>query len=194
MPNPVGYNRIYVHLGTELTYEKWWEGVRAGRTFVSNGPLLRCQANGQWPGAVFKAPEGQRLEINLTASISTQDPISEIELIQDGRVERKVPFAEWQRSKELGMLAFTRSGWFLVRAVADNPGTFRFASTAPYYVEIGSMRRRTSKSSAQFFLDWTRERRQRVKLENPQQRSEVLKHHDAAEKYWLDLVAKANAE
>ena len=194
LPNPVGYNRIYVHLEKELTYEQWWEGVRAGRSFVSNGPLLRCKANDQWPGAIFKASEGQRMEINLTASIDSQDSFSEIEIIRNGRVERKVPLAEWQRKKELGTLSFTNSGWFLVRVVADNPRTFRFASTAPYYVEIGSTKHRTSKSSAQFFLDWTRERRQRVKLENPQQRAEVLKHHDTAEKFWLDQVARANAE
>ena len=27
-PNPVGYNRVYVHCGKELTYDKWWEGLR----------------------------------------------------------------------------------------------------------------------------------------------------------------------
>src|SRR5207249_1727793 len=50
LPNPVGYNRVYVHVGKELTNEKWWEGLRAGHSFVSNGPLLRCRANGELPG------------------------------------------------------------------------------------------------------------------------------------------------
>jgi hypothetical protein len=53
LPNPVGYDRVYVHLGSDLNYEKWWEGLRAGRSFVSNGPLLRCRANGKLPGEVF---------------------------------------------------------------------------------------------------------------------------------------------
>ena len=44
LPNPVGYNRVYVHVGKELTWEKWWEGLRAGRSFVTNGPLLRVKA------------------------------------------------------------------------------------------------------------------------------------------------------
>lgn len=46
LPNPIGYDRVYVQVGPEITYEKWWEGLRAGRSFVSNGPLLRCKANG----------------------------------------------------------------------------------------------------------------------------------------------------
>ena len=41
LPNPVGYNRVYVHLDGPFAYEKWWEGLRAGRSFVTNGPLLR---------------------------------------------------------------------------------------------------------------------------------------------------------
>src|SRR5439155_9501505 len=39
LPNPVGYDRVYVHLDGELSYERWWEALRAGRVFVSNGPL-----------------------------------------------------------------------------------------------------------------------------------------------------------
>jgi hypothetical protein len=59
LPNPVGYDRVYVQLDGELSYEKWWDGLKLGRVFVSNGPLLRCRANGQWPGHIFKARRGK---------------------------------------------------------------------------------------------------------------------------------------
>lgn len=194
LPNPVGYNRVYVHLGKNLDYAKWWEGLRAGRSFVSNGPLLRCRANGQLPGHVFSARAGRPLKIELEASISAQDRISSIEIIQNGHVLRAVPFDEWKQTGKLGTLQFVDSGWFLVRVIADNPKTFRFASTAPYYVEIGDAKQRISRTSAQFFLDWVRERRQRVKLDDPQQRADVLKHHDMAEKFWSERLSRANAE
>src|ERR1041384_5811542 len=58
LPNPVGYDRLYVHLDSALSYERWWEGLRAGRVFVSNGPLLRCRANGQWPGPALSGAGG----------------------------------------------------------------------------------------------------------------------------------------
>ena len=64
-----------------------------------------------------------------------------------------------------------------MRTIADNPETFRFASTGPYYVEIGAAPRRISKSSAQFFRDWVRERAGRLELEDPGRRQEVLRHH-----------------
>ena len=81
-----------------------------------------------------------------------------------------------------------------MRTIADNPKTFRFASTAPFYVEIGENKRRISKSSAQFFLGWVGERAARVKIDDPAQRGEVLQHHASAKKFWEDVVARANAE
>ena len=66
---------------------------------------------------------------------------------------------------KLPPVKFTKSGWMLVRAVTNNPKTFRFASTGPYYVEIG-YQRRVSKESAQFFLDWVYERARQIKLDD----------------------------
>jgi hypothetical protein len=80
----------------------------------------------------------------------------------------------------------------LIRAVADNDKTYRFASTGPYYVEIGE-KPRISKTSAQFFLDWVDQRRSRIKLDDREQLESVLKHHDRARQFWADLVEKANA-
>src|SRR5262249_42665238 len=182
LPNPVGYNRVYVHVGPELTYAKWWAGLKAGRSFVTNGPLLRVQANGELPGHVFTAKAGQHLKIDLKAALTSQDPIRFLEIVKNGRVERKVAYQDWSKTGSLGSLDFKESGWFLVRVLADNKKTFRFASTAPFYVEIGPATRRISKASAQFFLNWTRERMQRIQLDDPAQRKEVLQHHLRAER------------
>ena len=94
----------------------------------------------------------------------------------------------------LGAMTFKESGWFLVRAIADNKKTFRFASTAPFYVEIGPSKHRISKASAQFFLDWARERKERIRLDDPAQRMEVLTPHLRADKFWLERPANANTD
>src|SRR5262249_6530607 len=121
LPNPVGYDRVYVHVGKDLPWEKWWEGLRAGRSFVTNGPLLRVRANGQLPGHIFTTAEGKELSIELKADLTTRDRIRFVEIIKDGRVEREVPFEDFTRTGTLGTLRFTASGWFLVRVIADNP-------------------------------------------------------------------------
>lgn len=194
LANPVGYNRAYVQLDGPLTYEQWWKNLRAGRVFVSNGPLLRCRANGQLPGAVFRAAAGREMKIGIEAALDSRDPIAALEIIKNGRVDQVVGMKAWNGRAALGEVSFNESGWFLVRARADVPHTFRFASTGPFYVEAGAAPRRVSKASAQFFVDWVRERMGRVELDDPGEREEVLRHHRAAERLWLEKVAQANAD
>jgi hypothetical protein len=194
LPNPVGYNRVYVHLGPELKYDAWWEGLRAGRSFVTNGPLLRVRADGRLPGHVFTAAAGTELSIDLRADLTGRDAIRFVEIVQNGTLVRCVRTEELQRTGNLGAVKFTESGWFLVRAIADNPKTFRFASTAPFYVEVGESKRRISRASARFFVEWVRERAARVKLDDAAERAEVLRHHESARRFWEEVLGRANAE
>ncbi len=194
LPNPVGYNRVYVKLDGELTYEKWWEGLRAGRSFVTNGPLLRVTANGENPGHVFAAAAGERLPISLSVDVTGRDEIEAIEVIQNGKVVQTVRPDAATYFGSLPNIEFDASGWFLVRARCKNPRTFRFASTAPFYVEIGTEKHRISKAAAEFFLDWVNERSARVKLSDPQMRQDVLKYHDAAREFWRGRIDAANVE
>ncbi|MEX0977696.1 MAG: hypothetical protein WDZ48_02525, partial [Pirellulales bacterium] len=71
--NPLGYNRMYVHVDGEFSYAKWWEGVRAGRVVVTNGPLIRPNVEGQMPGYVFRAEAGQEVELEVGLTLSTRD-------------------------------------------------------------------------------------------------------------------------
>jgi hypothetical protein len=192
-PNPVGYNRLYVYVDGELTYEKWWESLRAGHVVVTNGPLLRPSVQGQPPGYVFSAEEGAQLDLEIGLTLSTREPISYLEIIKDSRVEHSIPFDEYKTSGRLPKVHFERSGWFLVRAVTDLPNTYRFAMTGPYYVQIG-YKPSISRRSAQFFLDWVYERARQIKLDDPAQQGAVLDCHRQARDFWQDLVDRANAE
>jgi hypothetical protein len=194
LPNPVGYDRVYVHVDGAFSYEKWWEGLRAGRSFVTNGPLPRVRVNNELPGHVFSGPEGKEIDLEVEVALTSGDRVRSLEVIKNGGVERTMSHEEWVKAGTLGHVHFTQSGWFLVRVIADNAKTFRFASTAPYYVEIGEGKRRVSKASARFFLDWVGERAKRVKLEDEAQRQEVLRHHADARKFWEEILTKATAE
>ena len=76
------------------------------------------------------------------------------------------------------------------------PDAFRFASTSPFYVEIGKTKRRISRQSAKFFLDWVAERAKRVptKLGDLDKLQELLVHHAAAGKFWKAKLKAANAD
>lgn len=192
-PNPVGYNRVYVFVDSELSYERWWEGLRAGRVVVTNGPLMLPSVEGHAPGHVFRAAEGAALELEIGLTLSTRQPISYLEIIKNGRVEHSIRFADYAESGRLPRLHFDRSGWFLLRAVTDLRKTYRFAMTGPYYVQIGPQPR-ISRQAAQFFLDWTDERTRQIELADAQQQREVLGYYRRARDFWQTLRDRANAE
>ena len=192
-PNPVGYDRMYVHVDGDMSYEKWWQEFRAGRVFITNGPLLKPLVEGELPGHVFEAEQGGKLDFEIALTFSTREPVSYFEIIKDGQTAYSIPWSEYSKSGRLPIVHFDRSGWFLLRAVTDSPKTYRFAMTAPYYVEIGGQRR-ISKTAVQFFLDWVYERARQIKLADPEQQKEVLGWHRRARDYWKDLLSKANAE
>ncbi len=181
LPNPVGYNRAYVHLDGELSWEKWWTGLRAGRVFVSNGPLLRCRANGELPGAILRS--AAPLKITINGRLDSREPVRVVELVRQGTTE-KITLPTTFTLKE--------SGWFLVRALGTATNTFRFASTAPWYVEIGGGAMKPHRESARFFADWCRERITMLeKLTNLSlsQRAEVLEPWRISEEYWSRKLA-----
>jgi hypothetical protein len=151
---------------------------------------------GALPGHVFQAEKGQTVELDIALNLAIRSPdkVEYLEVVQDGKVLHEVRLDEWRNAKgKLPTVKFTRSGWMLVRAVTNNPKTFRFATTGPYYVEIG-YEKRVSKASAQFFLDWVFERARRVKLADGDQHQEVMAYHKAARDFWQKKVDEANAE
>ncbi len=192
--NPIGYNRVYVHCGSTLTYDAWWEGLRAGRVVVTNGPLLRPRVNGQLPGHVFEGRLGESIMLTMDLNLGLRDRVDYLEVVQNGKVIHEVRLDEYKnRQGSLPPVEFQDSGWMLVRAVTTNSKTFRFASTGPYYVQIGD-RPRISRQSAEFFLDWINERTAHLQLDDPQQRNETLAYLERARKFWQQKVDQANAE
>lgn len=177
LPNPVGYNRVYVYVNGPLTYERWWEELKAGHAFVTNGPLLRVKANGVWPGNVFNG----RGSVTLEGKLDSRDPIKSVELIINGKAERiTLPHT----------FTPTESGWFLVRATCDVEHTLRNALTAPWYFELDGKAMKPKRESAQMFLDWTRKRGGQIEgaLSDKGEREEALKPAREAEGFWRKMV------
>ena len=76
------HNRVFVQVEGEFTYESWISGMRAGRTFVSNGPLLEFQVNGRGPGATVNTTGALR----ISASAISRLPFGRIEILYNGEV------------------------------------------------------------------------------------------------------------
>lgn len=189
LPNPIGYDRVYVYVDGALSYDAWWENLRAGHSFVTNGPLLRVTANGEAPGGVFSDTTTVTIEAHLT----TRDRVPALEIVHNGVVVQTIAVNGHDQRLQFEF-APKEAGWFLVRAVADVPHTFRFAATAPFYVESPGRAPRISRASCRFFLDWVRERISGVAIDDPARREEVIAFHREAETFWSERLNAANAD
>lgn len=192
-PNPVGYNRMYVHVDGPFEPARWFESLKAGRVCVTNGPLLQPRVSGQLPGHVFSAPEGKSIELEIGLTLSTREPISYLEIIKDGKVEQSIRFQDYAASGRLPPVVFEKSGWFRIRAVTDLPKVYRFASTGPYYVEIG-YQRRVSRQAVRFFLAWLDQSELRLEKVPAAQRSKLMPAYTEARRFWQELLTQANAD
>ena len=197
LPNPVGYNRVYVHLDGEFSWDAWWQGLATGRSFVTNGPMLLVEANGKLPGAVFRAAKGESVSIVLDVRVDGNDPLEAVEVVRDGQVAERLAADElrgWHRPRRV---EFERSGWFLVRAIAAVPETFRFASTAPFWVEIGDAKATIHRADVDFFSRWIDERiailgrDEKGWLADPTEKAAVLAPHLRAREVFGNLAASA---
>jgi hypothetical protein len=195
--NPVGTNRVYVYCGQEFSHDGWWDGLEAGRVFVTNGPLLRPTVEGHPPGYVFRLDEGRSITLEIALDLATRVPVEYLQIVKNGVVESEVRLADWTKQKgRLPPIHFDASGWFLVRAVTTNQRTYQFASSGPYYVEQGSQPR-VSRRSVQFFLDWIDAAEARLQempgIENAI-RQPLLAEQESARKFFEALLAAADAE
>ncbi len=192
--NPVGYNRLYAYVNKPFTYDKYWEAIKEGKCFVSNGPLLLSTANEQLPGHIFKVPENGKLNINIESEIYSRDSITALELIKNGEVYANIPASAITKNKFTTQINFDRSGWFLLRAICANGKNFRFASTAPFYVEDQKNEKYISAASCNFFLNWNTERESSIKNISEDKMKEILHYIIKAKDFWNELLSKANAD
>jgi len=186
---PFGYNRVYVHVDGKLTWGKWWKNLKAGKCFLTCGPLLRVTANNKLPGHIFKAKKSIKIKPDI--KLDSRDKITAIQIIKNGKIEKSVPYAEWIKTNDIGSITFKKSGWFLIRALTDNPGTYRFAMTGPYYVEIGDSPKRIDKESVEFFLNWAKEAAKRNPETTPDKCALVDKYSKETIKFWKNLLKKS---
>ena len=197
LPNSVGYNRVYVHLedGVPFTRATWYDALSRGNSFVTNGPLLVAEADGRIPGGRITMADSTKQRIKIDVRLTSLDPVSAIEVIHNGAIVARSACSDQLSQQHTLEMEVNGAGWFLVRAIADVEDTFRFASTAPWFVATESGESRISRASAQFFLDWTRERIGRVQasVADPNRLREVLRPHRKAEAFWLSKVTHANA-
>lgn len=133
----VGTTRVYVQVPGSLTLPRYLEGLKAGRSFVTNGPLLRFTAAGAGPGAAITAPAGTPVSWELDAGSVL--PFDRVEILVNGVVAwtgegLSQPGARTYR----GTITAPAGGWIAARVhggttVWPAMDSYPFAHTAPVW-------------------------------------------------------------
>lgn len=63
----LGEVRTYVYTGEALDIDGWFQGIKDGRTFVSNGPALMFEVDGRLPGSEIVKSSGETVKITARA-------------------------------------------------------------------------------------------------------------------------------
>jgi hypothetical protein len=154
-PMPLGYNRVYVHLGEPFGYDAWFRALKAGRNFATNGPMLFFTVDGHEPGDTIQLPAGagERKQRKIHAEASSQDELEKLEVLWKGTVIKTVaaPPGSHQLAMDFEAEA-NQTGWFAARAFESPTETVRFAHTSPVYVRMGNDRGIVPEDAA-FFVD-----------------------------------------
>jgi TolB protein len=132
----IGTTRVYVHVPESLTLERYLAALKAGRSFVTNGPLLKFSVGGAAPGGVVTAVDGPT-EWELT--VGTTMPFERVEVLVNGEVVWNGPGgAEAGTRTYRGSVKAPAGGWIAARVhggVTKWPGmdSYPFAHTAPLW-------------------------------------------------------------
>lgn len=151
-----GAGRLYVKVNGPFSYEGWIEGYRAGRSFASNGPLLRFTVEGQDPGGELTSA-GPR-EVTVEGSASSIVPMEALELVVNGQtVRRWAAGADPMHARFSEKIVIDRSSWIALRVrgsghrLAPNDREV-YAHTSPVYVTVAGGKI-ASRDDARFFIE-----------------------------------------
>jgi hypothetical protein len=180
LPNPVGYNRMYVPVSGPLTVQKWYAAVKAGKVMVTNGPILFFEAR----------PAGAK--IDLMVDVHAREPVERIEVIANGEVVQE--FTPAGNVKDFAAKASVNAGnhsWIAARCSLKHDGSIRFAHSSPVYL-TGTW---NASADARYFVEWIDELIAQTNAE-PQryatdaERQESLALYKQARQFYLAKMAR----
>ncbi len=179
LPNPVGYNRLYVQLNEPFSGEAFYRNLRQGRAFVTNGPMLFFDA--------YEAP-GEQILVQL--DVKSRAPLDRVEVIADGEVIQS--FEAPEGKTEFKTDVAVRGGiytWIAARAFEKNDKTVRMAHSKPVFFP-GS---RDHSEDAAFFVEWidkliAETEGDEERISDPKQREHVLEQYREARKVYADMM------
>jgi hypothetical protein len=194
-PVPLGFGRVYVHLDGPFRYESWMQGLGAGRSFVTTGPMLLATFDGADPGHRFERSAARAQSVTLKGRVRSEAPVTQIEIIVNGELSRTVPL-EPKRTAEGAFEAvfdhresLAGSSWVALRCWEERgQDRVRFAHTAPVYYDLPGSQIRPRRVEVDFLAGRVRQEIERSKTLLPR---EALAEYEEALAFYEGLKRNA---
>ena len=155
---PVGMNRTYVAMqGDARDVAAWTAGLKAGRSFATNGPLLDLTLGGEPIGGTVTLKKAGRVPFH--ARLHSIVAVDHLALVCTGGVVTPLALSADHRSADVtGSIDVGRSGWCVLRADADRArdpilDLYPYATTSPVYLSVAGKPARST-AAADYFLAW----------------------------------------
>jgi hypothetical protein len=153
----VGLNRVYLAT-SDRSSASLAQAIKQGHGFATNGPLLGLRADGAGPGEIVQL-KGKSRSVRVAAAMRSIVPLSEAELVFNGRVLKKLTIDRSGRIADFdGSVTIPGSGWLLLRAGNTEPQTlvqdvYPYATTNPVWIETATPMPRAP-DTARYFVRW----------------------------------------
>jgi hypothetical protein len=179
----VGTMRTYARLlrDQDLSCSAWFDAIRSGRTFVTNGPLLTLDVDGEVPGHVFTSiPESRPIRVRVEARAGM--PFDLVEVVYNGQIVAEKQASGDRRAAvlETGFRP-SEPGWLAARCRGSNrlaDGQLVFAHTSPvWFHPEGKPPRPTNEPAVRLLavldrtLEWTE---RSARYDNPKSREHLV--------------------
>jgi len=155
---PAGLNRVYAEVPAgPIKLQSWLESIKAGRTFATNGPLLRFELGLKSPGGEVQLDKKQ--DVRFRAVLGSIVPVNHLQIVCNGKVARELELsADHKRAYDEGSLPIESSGWCILRAFSDKAeypilDLYPYATTSPVYVNVAGAPLRNVRDAA-YFRAW----------------------------------------
>jgi TolB protein len=155
---PIGLNRVYAEVPAgPLKLEPWLQSIKAGRTFATNGPLLRFELGRETPGGEVHLEKKQ--DVFFKAALGSIVPVDHLQIVCNGKVARELELSANRTSAYVeGKLPVESSGWCLLRAFSDKAeypilDLYLYATTSPIYVDVAGAPLRNTEDAV-YFVAW----------------------------------------
>jgi len=137
------FSRVYVTLpkGEPVSAVRWLARLRAGRSFISNGPWLEFSVDGAGPGSELKSDQGEAI-----GKASGRHDFGRLQLVHNGEViaetaARPGNGGGYYEADLKTRVDFAGPGWLALRiapreGVTNELGQSLFAHTSPVYVSV----------------------------------------------------------